>query len=373
MPNAARTTASTRSSGSSGAAFSAASMTSAISRDRGLEDGIDELLLAGEPVQDGLLAHADDGGDLVQRHGVDTAGAEAVEGRAEDTVTGGDRGGRHARCLPLGSFSTCAIPRPTRRAGRRRRDDRRPSSGARIGPSSTSASEVDGIRAELDALEPGLAHDDPGRPRAVGRARRRRRWPSGTSELGPGVGAGSVGRRLRRRVGAVGAGRCSTPPPPRSRRRSSDREMAGTVANERLAALAAELGWTPTVTNFAYVLDAAAAAAWSARRLRTTGLRTVDRRRPPVDRAAARGRVPGVVLLGRPARRAGRRRRAGRARRRGRRRRRSPATSPVGCSPTARATSTSSPSTRPRRGAGVGRRLSSGSSGACCRPRRPAG
>jgi len=41
----------------------------------------------------------------------------------------------------------------------------------------------------------------------------------------------------------------------------ADREMSGTVANERLAALAADLGWTPTVTNFAYVLEGAAADA----------------------------------------------------------------------------------------------------------------
>ncbi len=33
---------------------------------RGLQHGVDELLLAGEPVQDGLLADADGDGDLVQ-------------------------------------------------------------------------------------------------------------------------------------------------------------------------------------------------------------------------------------------------------------------------------------------------------------------
>ena len=42
-----------------------------------------------------------------------------------------------------------------------------------------------------------------------------------------------------------------------------DREMSGALANERLAALAAELGWPPTETNHAYVLDAAVAAAWT--------------------------------------------------------------------------------------------------------------
>ena len=53
-----------------------------------------------------------------------------------------------------------------------------------------------------------------------------------------------------------------------------DREMSGTVANERLAALAAELGWMPTVTNHAYVIDADTAAAWPDGR-EGDGLRTV--------------------------------------------------------------------------------------------------
>ncbi len=40
-----------------------------------------------------------------------------------------------------------------------------------------------------------------------------------------------------------------------------DREMCGMLANERLSALAAELGWPPSETNYAYTLDADAAAA----------------------------------------------------------------------------------------------------------------
>ena len=35
------------------------------------------------------------------------------------------------------------------------------------------------------------------------------------------------------------------------------------MTNERLAALAAELGWPSSETNYAYVLDAAVAAAWT--------------------------------------------------------------------------------------------------------------
>ena len=64
-------------------------------RGRRLEHGVDELLLAGEPVQDGLLAHADLGGDLVERHGVDAAGPEALGGDGEDAVAGARRDRRH--------------------------------------------------------------------------------------------------------------------------------------------------------------------------------------------------------------------------------------------------------------------------------------
>ena len=66
-------------------------MTTAISLGRRLEHGVDELVLAGEPVQDGLLAHADDGGDLVERDGVDAPRAEPVERRVEDAVTRASR------------------------------------------------------------------------------------------------------------------------------------------------------------------------------------------------------------------------------------------------------------------------------------------
>ena len=79
--NAARTTASTRASGSSGAAADRGVDDDGDLGRRRLEDGVDELLLAGEPVQDGLLADADLGGDLVERHGIDAAGPEAVERR----------------------------------------------------------------------------------------------------------------------------------------------------------------------------------------------------------------------------------------------------------------------------------------------------
>ncbi len=41
-----------------------------------------------------------------------------------------------------------------------------------------------------------------------------------------------------------------------------DREMCGDVANVRLAALAGELGWPASETNYAYVVDRATAAGW---------------------------------------------------------------------------------------------------------------
>ena len=56
---------------------------------RRLQHGVDELLLAGEPVQDGLLAHADDGGDVVEGDGIDAASAEQVERGGEDALAGG--------------------------------------------------------------------------------------------------------------------------------------------------------------------------------------------------------------------------------------------------------------------------------------------
>ncbi len=48
------------------------------------EHGVDELVLGGEPVQHRLLAHPDDGGDLVERHGVDAASPEQLDGGLED-------------------------------------------------------------------------------------------------------------------------------------------------------------------------------------------------------------------------------------------------------------------------------------------------
>jgi len=64
---------------------------------RRLQHGVDELLLAGEPVQDRLLAHTDLGGDVVERHGVDATGAEALTGDGQDAVTGAGRNRHHRR------------------------------------------------------------------------------------------------------------------------------------------------------------------------------------------------------------------------------------------------------------------------------------
>ena len=82
-----------RSSGSSGAARTAASIAALSCVGRLGEHGVDQLVLAGEPVQHRLLAHPDRGGDLVERHGVDPAGSEQLDGRLEDP-----RPGRRERC-----------------------------------------------------------------------------------------------------------------------------------------------------------------------------------------------------------------------------------------------------------------------------------
>ena len=64
------------------------------------QDGVDQLVLAGEPVQDGLLAHTDGGGDLVEGDAVDAAPAEQIKRRGEDAFAG--RPDAHGCCLPFG-------------------------------------------------------------------------------------------------------------------------------------------------------------------------------------------------------------------------------------------------------------------------------
>jgi ribosomal protein S18 acetylase RimI-like enzyme len=120
--------------------------------------------------------------------------------------------------------------------------------------------EVDGIRAELDALEPDwratvrVVHGPSGAlvgaslvewDEQAGRA-----WVQGPWV----VGADDEWARWARSLFDAAAAQIPAA--------VVDREMAGTLANRRLATLAAELGWAPTVTNHAYVLDAATAAAW---------------------------------------------------------------------------------------------------------------
>ena len=73
-----------RSRGSSGAARTAASIAVAELGGGVGEHGIDQLVLGGEPVQHRLLADPDDGSDLVERHGVDAACPEQLDGRLED-------------------------------------------------------------------------------------------------------------------------------------------------------------------------------------------------------------------------------------------------------------------------------------------------
>jgi ribosomal protein S18 acetylase RimI-like enzyme len=120
--------------------------------------------------------------------------------------------------------------------------------------------QVDGIRAELDALSPDwrttvrVVHGPSGAlvgaslvewDEELGRA-----WVQGPWVVGA---DGDWARWARPLFDAAVA---QIPPGIVSL------EMSGTVANTRLAALADDLGWTPTVTNFAYVLDAATAAEW---------------------------------------------------------------------------------------------------------------
>ena len=55
---------------------------------RRCQDGVDQLVLAGEPVQDRLLADTDGGGDLVEGDAIDAAAAEEIERRGEDALAG---------------------------------------------------------------------------------------------------------------------------------------------------------------------------------------------------------------------------------------------------------------------------------------------
>ena len=119
--------------------------------------------------------------------------------------------------------------------------------------------QVDGIRAELDALSPDwrttirVVHGPSGAlvgaslaewDEATGRAWLHGPWVVGSDDEWARWARSLFDAAARQVPAAV-----------------VDREMSGTVGNERVAALAAELGWTPTVTNFAYVLEGAAAAA----------------------------------------------------------------------------------------------------------------
>ena len=52
-----------------------------------LEHDIDQLVLGREPVQDRLRTDPDQAGDLVERHGIDTARAELVDRRIEDALS----------------------------------------------------------------------------------------------------------------------------------------------------------------------------------------------------------------------------------------------------------------------------------------------
>ncbi|MET0324422.1 MAG: GNAT family N-acetyltransferase [Ilumatobacteraceae bacterium] len=122
--------------------------------------------------------------------------------------------------------------------------------------------QVDGIRAELDALSPDwrttvrVAHGPSGElvgasvvewDEELGRA-----WVQGPWVVGA---DGDWARWARPLFDAAVA----QIPPAIVRL-----EMSGTTANTRLAELAADLGWTPSVTNFAYVLDVATTAGWPA-------------------------------------------------------------------------------------------------------------
>ena len=53
-----------------------------------LEHGAQEVVLGGEPVEDGLLGHAHVRGDVVERHGLEPTAAELVERGLQDAVAG---------------------------------------------------------------------------------------------------------------------------------------------------------------------------------------------------------------------------------------------------------------------------------------------
>jgi ribosomal protein S18 acetylase RimI-like enzyme len=118
--------------------------------------------------------------------------------------------------------------------------------------------EVGGIRAELAELQPDwettvrVAHDAAGDLAGVALAEwsDERAWV-----LGPWVAGDDTAwaRWARPLLDAVAA---QVP------EEILDREMAGSLANERLAELAGDLGWPPSETNYAYTLDADVAAAF---------------------------------------------------------------------------------------------------------------
>jgi ribosomal protein S18 acetylase RimI-like enzyme len=143
--------------------------------------------------------------------------------------------------------------------------------------------EADGIRAELDDLEPPWTHTvrvlrpageaiagvtladwDTG----LGRA-----WIHGPWIAGDDAAWGRWARPL------LDAALVQLPAG------VEDIELSGDVANARLGALAAELGWTPTEANYAYVLRADDVAAWppSAHATRPLGPADVEAIRPLHD------------------------------------------------------------------------------------------
>ena len=216
--------------------------------------------------------------------------------------------------------------------------------------------QVDGIRAELDALSPDwrttirVVHGPSGALVGASLAE----WDE---RARAGVDARAVGRRLRRRVGAMGpaAVRRRGRPDPGGDRRPGDVRDRG----QRAAGRAGRRARLDADGDELRLRARRAAAAAAGRRAGAGRRRAADRRRRRTSRRSSRctrpssrrrtSRPPSSSSGPRPASRSCSWPRTTAAR--------SPATSPVGCSPTGRATSTSSPSTRPRRGAGVGRRL----------------
>ena len=120
--------------------------------------------------------------------------------------------------------------------------------------------EVDGIRAELGELEPHwtttvrVARDDAGELVGVALVE----WADESGRawvLGPWVaGDDSVWERFARPL--LDAVTAQLP------EAIVDREMAGSLANERLAGLATDLGWPASETNYAYTLDADVASTF---------------------------------------------------------------------------------------------------------------